>query len=255
MTLSTSNLQVDRGGRAILRGISFDLSSGERLTITGSNGAGKTTLAKAVLGILPRSSGAITIDGHLVGSPGWRPLRRRVGYVSQHAVQTDFPISVAEVVGIGLVIARPGRRDRREQIRRSLEMVGCAHLASAPYARLSGGEKQRVSIARCLCQNAGLLVLDEPTASLDPEGKEGIMSLIEETSRARGITVMLISHESAHFERPGWRRIALENGRLARDTGVPGVADRAGDPTSARGREDVAAGPEEATLGDQEAQA
>jgi zinc transport system ATP-binding protein len=224
VTLSVADLHVDRGGTAILRGISFDLSSGERLTVTGSNGAGKTTLAKAVLGVLPRSAGAITIDGHLVGSAGWRALRRRVGYVSQHAVQTDFPISVTEVVAIGLATAGLAGRERRRRITWALELAGCHYLASAPYARLSGGEKQRVSIARCLCQDARLLILDEPTASLDPGGKEAIINLIEETSEAQGITVLLISHESAHFERPGWGRIALENGRLVGEGRVPGGA-------------------------------
>lgn len=217
MTVAVSNLRVARGGREILHGLSFEVSSGELVTITGSNGAGKTTLIKTILGILPCSSGAVLVDGVAVGSPAWRAQRRRVGYVSQHAVQTDFPISVSEVVSIGLSTERPRRREKQERMDRAMELTGCLHLRDATYAPLSGGEKQRVSIARCLCQNPAVMVLDEPIASLDPEGKEAIVTLAEEVSAALGITVLLVSHEAGHFGRPGWRRIALENGRVLRD--------------------------------------
>jgi ABC-type Mn2+/Zn2+ transport system ATPase subunit len=215
MTVAVSNLRVERGGTEILHGISFEVSSGDLVTISGSNGAGKTTLIKAILGILPCSSGTVLVDGVAVGSSVWRAHRRRVGYVSQHAVQTDFPIFVSEVVSIGLAAERPGRREKHARIDRAMKLTGCYRLRSAPYARLSGGEKQRVSIARCLCQNPRVLVLDEPTASLDPEGKDGMITLLEEISSSLGITVLLVSHESAHFDRPGWRQIALKDGRLA----------------------------------------
>jgi ABC-type Mn2+/Zn2+ transport system ATPase subunit len=223
VTVAVSNLRVDRGGTEILHGVSFEVSSGDLVTITGSNGAGKTTLIKAILGILPYSSGTVLLDGVAVGSSVWRGHRRRVGYVSQHAVQTDFPISVSEVVSIGLSTERHSRRERHERMDRAMDLTGCLRLRKATYAPLSGGEKQRVSIARCLCQNPAVMVLDEPIASLDPEGKEAIVTLTEEVSASLGITVLLVSHESAHFGRSGWRRIALENGRIVSDTEARGA--------------------------------
>lgn len=223
MTVRASKVSVERGGREILHGVSFAVASGDLVTITGSNGAGKTTLIKAILGILPCSSGAVLVDGVAVGSSGWKAHRRRVGYVSQHAVQTDFPISVSEVVSIGLSTERHSRRKKKELMERAMALTGCFRLRNGTYAPLSGGEKQRVSIARCLCQDPAMMILDEPIASLDPEGKEAIVALTEELSASLGITVLLVSHESAHFGRSGWRRIALENGRVVGDTEALGA--------------------------------
>ncbi len=214
MRFSARDLHVSPGGVEILRGISFSIASGERVTITGSNGAGKTTLMKTILGILPVTTGEVSVDGVAVGSPEWRRMRRRVGYVSQHAVQTDFPIAVKEVVAIGCSVVPLSRAERHARMREAMERTGCFHLRRAAYARLSGGEKQRVSIARCLCQNPHALILDEPTASLDPEGKETLLALTEDISRTTGITVLMVTHESGHFERSGWRRISMAEGRL-----------------------------------------
>ncbi len=218
MTIAVSGLRVERSRVEILHRVSFAVASGELVTITGSNGAGKTTLIKAILGLLPYTAGEIAVDGALVGSAAWQKKRRSLAYVSQHAVQTDFPISVSEVVSIGLSTERPSRREKQRRMYRAMELTGCLHLRSATYAPLSGGEKQRVSIARCLCQNPAVMILDEPTASLDPEGKETILALTEEVSASLGITVLLVSHESAHFGRPGWRRLTMDNGHLVGDT-------------------------------------
>ena len=214
MIVSAENVHVRRGSAMILRDISFSIASGERVTVTGSNGAGKTTLLKALLGIIPADSGTICLDGTTLGSAPWRRLRHQAGYVSQQAVQTDFPISVAEVVGIGCIGAGLTRRERKVRIGASLERTGCAHLLHAPWAPLSGGEKQRVSIARCLCRQPRALLLDEPTASLDPEGKDSLLTLMDELSRREGITVIMVTHDSGHFSRPGWRRLTLAEGRL-----------------------------------------
>ncbi len=214
MTFSVEDLRVRRGSREILKGISFVVNPGERVTVTGSNGAGKTTLLKSLLGILPAESGTISLDGAVVGTAPWRRIRRNAGYVSQQAVHTDFPISVYEVVGIGCIGLGLSRGQRRERIGAVLEQTGCAHLLHAPWVRLSGGEKQRVSIARCLCHRPRALLLDEPTASLDPEGKESLLELTEELSRRDGITVIMVTHDSGHFDRRGWRRLVLEDGRL-----------------------------------------
>ncbi len=209
------DLTVDRGGVRVLHGISLAVARGERITITGSNGAGKTTLLSAILGLIPRAGGQLEVDGLEVGSRAWRRRRRMVGYVAQHAVQTDFPISASEVVAIGLSGAWHTRSARRARMAEAMRRTGCAGLASRSYSQLSGGQRQRISIARCLCQNPSILLLDEPTASLDPEGKETLLELAELLSEESGITVVMVSHESGYFDRPGWRRIALADGRIA----------------------------------------
>lgn len=214
MNFSVENLYARRGQAMILKDISFAVRSGERITITGSNGAGKTTLLKAMLGILPIESGTIRADDTTVGTAAWRRIRHRAGYVNQQAVHTDFPISVMEVVGIGCIGAGLSRRERRKRIDTSLEQTGSTHLLHAPWARLSGGEKQRVSIARCLCRQPQALLLDEPTASLDPQGKDSLLELTEKLSMRSGITVIMVTHDTGHFQRDGWRRLALEEGRL-----------------------------------------
>ncbi|TVR66149.1 MAG: ATP-binding cassette domain-containing protein [Spirochaetaceae bacterium] len=214
VTFVVEELRVRRGAATILEGVSFAVDSGERVTVTGSNGAGKTTLLKTLLGILPVDSGTIRVDGTPVGTSSWRRIRHRAGYVSQQAVHTDFPITVAEVVGIGCIGTGLSRAERRDRIRAGLEQTGCSHLLRASWSRLSGGEKQRVSIARCLCRQPRALLLDEPTSSLDPEGKEALLELAERLSAESGITVIMVTHDSGHFQRDGWRRLALAEGRL-----------------------------------------
>ena len=217
MTFTVENLTVRRGSAIVLEDISFSVRSGERIIVTGSNGAGKTTLLKTMLGILPRDSGTIRADDTTVGTAAWRRIRHQAGYVNQQAVHTDFPISVMEVVGIGCIGAGLSRTERRKRINTALEQTGSAHLRNAPWARLSGGEKQRVSIARCLCRQPRALLLDEPTASLDPGGKESLLELTESLATRGGITVIMVTHDSGHFQRDGWRRLALEEGHLLPD--------------------------------------
>ncbi|MFP4644067.1 MAG: metal ABC transporter ATP-binding protein [Spirochaetales bacterium] len=209
------NLSVDRAGVRVLHRVSLSIARGECVTITGPNGAGKTTLLAAILGLIPRADGKLEVSGLEVGSRAWRRRRRMVGYVSQHAVQTDFPVSVREVVAIGLSGSRLSRSAARARMDEAMRRTGCAGLASRPYGELSGGQRQRVSIARCLCQAPRTLLLDEPTASLDPEGKETLRELAEQLSSESGITVVMVSHESEYFDRPGWRRIELTGGRVS----------------------------------------
>lgn len=213
--LVVTALTVLRGETPILRDLSMAVLPGSRVMITGSNGAGKTTLLKAILGLIPVHSGTINIEGVPVGSAEWRRRRRITGYVNQHAVQSDFPISAWEVVAVGVSGTRLSRAARRQRIGAAMAATGCAELEHAPYTRLSGGEKQRVSIARCLCQHPRLLLLDEPTASLDPEGRDGFLNFLDELTRTRGLTAVMVSHEAVQFDRPGWTRLVLDAGRIS----------------------------------------
>ncbi len=204
---------VLRAGRCVLGPIDLTVLRGERLLVAGPNGAGKTTLLQALLGLLVPSSGAVSVLGMAVGSPAWHRERRRVGYVNQESVQTTLPITALEVVEIGLCAARR-TPDRGQRIRRAMERAGCAPLAPRSFRELSGGEKQRVSLARCLAQDPELVLLDEPAASLDPAAKDDLLRLLEQLNEESGLTVLMATHEAAHLEESAWPVLRLSDGRV-----------------------------------------
>ena len=213
--IEVEGLSVEKDGARILRDISLSVSCGERMIVAGPNGAGKTTLLKAILGLVRFRAGRIRVLGDEVGSREWARGRRRVGYVNQESVQVDFPISGREVVEIGVCSAPVARAQKRERIEAAMEAVGCTALSGRMYARLSGGEKQKLSLARCLCQDPRLLLLDEPTSSLDPVSRSELMELLKELNERRGITVVMVSHDAQVLSEPGWGLRRMEAGAFA----------------------------------------
>jgi zinc transport system ATP-binding protein len=123
--------------------------------------------------------------------------------VDQEAVRAELPITAWEVVEIG--VCRQPRRNRRATIARAMDLTGCAHLKDRLYASLSGGEKQKVSLSRCLSQQAEILILDEPTSSLDQASRRELMELIERLNEQRGITILMASHDLELLKRKNWR--------------------------------------------------
>jgi len=213
--LLVEDLIVTRDGAKILRGLSLEVGCAERVIIAGPNGAGKTTLLKTILGMLPKAAGRVSVLGAEVGSREWLRGRSRVGYVNQESVQVDFPISGREVVEIGTCSLPLGREERARLIDRAMRTAGCAHLQAKMFARLSGGEKQKLSLARCLCQDPRLLLLDEPTSSLDPRSRGELMGLLRSLNETRGLTVLMVSHDSQALSETGWRIERLEAGVFA----------------------------------------
>ncbi len=213
--LVIENLTVARDGTKILRGLSLRVGCAERLIIAGPNGAGKTTLLKSILGLIPKAAGRVSVLGAEVGSREWLRGRRRVGYVNQESVQVDFPISGREVVEIGTCSLPLGRQEKARLIDQAMTTAGCVHLQTKMYARLSGGEKQKLSLARCLCQDPQLLLLDEPTSSLDPQSRGELMDLLRSLNETRGLTVLMVSHDSQALTETGWRIERLEAGVFA----------------------------------------
>jgi len=208
-------LCLDREGTRILRDVSLRVACGERLIVSGPNGAGKTTLLKAILGMMKAAAGRILVLGQEVGSREWARGRGRIGYVNQESVQVDFPISAREVVEIGTATLGLSRADRRRRIEEAMVAVGCAHLQSRMYARLSGGEKQKLSLARCLCQDPQVLLLDEPTSSLDPRSRAELMDLLRGLNEERGITMVMVSHDAQVLSEPAWKIRHMEAGAFA----------------------------------------
>lgn len=183
-------------GPAILD-ISLTIDQGERLGILGPNGGGKSTLLKLAVGLLTGASGTIRVMGR---SPGEASRLGLIGYVPQRVrAELEFPLSVRQVVAMG---ASSGLspwaripRDRADQVDRAIELVGAADLTQRPIGRLSGGQLQRVMIARALARNPKVLVLDEPMVGIDVEGQRRFASLIERLSTELGLTIVIVSHD------------------------------------------------------------
>ena len=198
-------------GVPVLEEVSLEVAAGDVLAILGPNAGGKTTLLKLVLGLLRPDSGSVRVLG---GSP--LEARGRVGYVPQRAhFDLDFPIRVIDVVLMGRLAGRGvGRRLRsadRERARGALEQVEMRELADRPIGQLSGGQLQRVLIARALALEPELLLLDEPTASLDERIGRSIWELLEELSGR--MAVVLVSHDIGAISRYV-RSVACLNRRL-----------------------------------------
>ncbi len=180
-----------------LEEVTLKVAPGEFVAIIGPNGSGKTTLIKALLGLVRPVAGTVRIFGKPVSSldEDWT----RIGYVPQAAqIDLRFPLQVFDAVLMGRygqlgLIRRPGERDR-EAARKALNRVGMADLAQRPIGRLSGGQRQRILVARALATEPDLLLLDEPTTSVDVGATEGLFDLLEGLHR-EGITILVVSHD------------------------------------------------------------
>jgi zinc transport system ATP-binding protein len=198
--LSCRNVGFSYNGKAAVEGVSIDVLQGDCLCIVGENGSGKTTLMRGLLGLLTPDAGRIEFRGL---------KRAEVGYMPQQTVvQKDFPASVREVVLSGC-LNRHGFfpfYTRRDRVRadENLERLGIAAQARTAYRDLSGGQKQRVLLARALCSAGRLLMLDEPSAGLDPAMASGLYSLLEKLNRD-GMTLLMISHDLKNALRCGNR--------------------------------------------------
>lgn len=196
--IDLQNVSFAYDGREVLTNVSLQVASGDFLAIIGPNGGGKTTLIKLMLGLLSPASGTVQILGQ---DP--RRVRPAVGYVPQHAkAQACFPITVLEVTLLGLRQAKktfwakgwPGySQAEKSRAMDILGMVDMAGLAGCRFDTLSGGQKQRVLVARALISNPDLLLFDEPTSNIDPQGKICLFDLLSTLSQS--ITIVMVSHD------------------------------------------------------------
>ncbi len=200
--LSVRNLYCAYGSVDVLADVTFDVERGDYIGLAGPNGAGKTTLVKTVLGLSEKFKGSIRLFGQDLRSfDGWG----RIGYLSQRVTAFNplFPASVKEVVGLGLLSQKgfPRRFSRADEprISQALALMGISDLKDRPVSDLSGGQQQRVFLARALVSDPELLILDEPGTALDPLSREGFFELIKNLNRDKGITVVLITHDTAQI--------------------------------------------------------
>jgi ABC-type Mn2+/Zn2+ transport system ATPase subunit len=179
-------------GRAILAGVSFSVARGEFAALLGPNGAGKTTLLRGILGLIPVQAGEVVY--------GVDRRTRPPGYVPQRdALDAIVPLTAFEVVLMGTyarlrALRFVGRR-QRSLAGACLDRVGLGGIAREPFWALSGGQKQRVLIARALAAEPELLLLDEPTAGVDPGATTAIMDTLVSLNRDQGLTIVLVSHQ------------------------------------------------------------
>ena len=217
--LAVEDLSYGYRGHAVGRHISFSVDAGEVLCVLGRNGEGKSTLFKTVLGLLPPRAGAVRVDGEFTA--GWNPRRRALtfGYVPQSGGGA-FPFTVAELVLMARTahrgpFAAPSAADR-DAADKAIATLGIGHLAQREWLRISGGERQLALVARALAQEPRILVLDEPTASLDFGNQLRVLHAIRSLTEERGLAVLLSTHHPEQAFACADRVAVLAGGELLR---------------------------------------
>lgn len=220
--LQVESLAFGFPGRTVGRDVSFALAAGEVMCVLGPNGGGKTTLFRTVLGLLEPHGGTISVDSSSLKNLSRPEIARRVGYVPQgHSAYFAYTVREFALMGrtahVG-VFASPSRNDVAVA-ERALESLGIAHLAGRPVTEISGGERQLALVARALAQEPKLLVLDEPTASLDFGNQVRVLEKMSALA-ASGIAVLFSSHDPDHAFLCARRALLLVEGRVL-ETGTP----------------------------------
>jgi len=224
-SLSLSNVRVRRGGRTILEIDDLEIPAGAFVGVIGTNGAGKTTLLKTCAGLIKPTQGAVRIDEvDLVKLGPWArcKLRKRIGYIPQSAeYNADLPFTVREVVAMGRTSLKPllVRLDRQDYavVDRWIKALGLADRRDQTFRSLSGGEQQKVLIARAMAQEPEILMLDEPCANLDFNWKYQISEIVERLYRQTHVTVLMVSHETGVLPPACSRIVLFREGRIVAD--------------------------------------
>jgi iron complex transport system ATP-binding protein len=201
---------------SILHAVSFAVQTGEFFIMIGPNGSGKTTLMKILAGILP-TRGMLQVDGRPMEAFSGKDLARHIAFVPQQ-LPADFPFMVQDVVAMGRsphqgILGLTGDTDL-EIVERAMQFTHVTDLAHRRLARLSGGELQRVFIARALCQEPQIIFLDEPTAFLDMAHQIQVMDLLVRLKQEKQMTVVMISHDINLAAMYGERLLLLKQGRV-----------------------------------------
>jgi zinc transport system ATP-binding protein len=228
--LAVERLTVYREDYAAVQEVSFTLQAGTDMAIVGPNGAGKSSLIQALLGILPRQAGQVTILGQPLPRSGRWPtaLQSQIAYLPQSFMFDRYmPITVTELVGLGwdqLGWQVPwGRaRSRSVAVRQALSRVGAMHLRQKVISGLSGGEMKRVLLAYCLVQPRKLLILDEAPAGLDFQGEAEFYQLLYQLKQEQGWAILQVSHDLNMVRRNCDHVLCLN--RTLRCQGTPAVA-------------------------------
>ena len=217
MSLSVRDLWFAYKKTPVLSGVSFDVDAGELLAILGPNGVGKTTLFRCILGEQKRYSGTIELDGTNMRTLSARETAHRVAYIPQtHAMTFRFPVRDVVLMGTSHTLspfASPGKAQERTAME-ALEKLGIGTLKDRLFDTLSGGEQQLCYVARALAQQARILLMDEPTSSLDYGNQLRVLDVVKNLARY-GYTVLLSTHNPQHALWYADRVLALSDGSVA----------------------------------------
>ena len=209
----------DQDTREALSDVSLDVYEGEWLAVIGHNGSGKSTLAKMMNGLLEASSGEIYIDGQLLTEKTVYEARRKVGMVFQNPDNQFVGTTVEDDIAFGLENIGMPRDEMVQKINASLEMVRMTKFKEKEPARLSGGQKQRVAIAGMIALAPKVVILDEATSMLDPQGRFEVISTIQQLHKEKGITVISITHDLDEAAQAD--RVLLMEGGIVNRIGTP----------------------------------
>ena len=218
--LRVEDVVVRRGGQQLVSSVTFEASRGELVALMGPSGAGKTTVLRAVAGLDPIAAGTIEIDGLRLTSrrPGAaeaRALHRRVGMVFQFHHLFAHMSALQNVMLAPLHVLKQRRADAQRTAEALLTQLGVGHRGSALPGQLSGGEAQRVAIARALAMQPPVLLLDEPTASLDPARRGELAAALRQLT-ASGRTLLVATHDAEFARGCAHRVIVMDGGRIVR---------------------------------------
>ena len=222
------DLAVSYDGTPALQDISFDVQAGECLVITGLSGCGKSTLARVLMGVIPQTipakvSGTVEVGGMDVFSHPTTEVAKQVGAVFQNPRSHLFHLRVDDEIAFGPRNLGLPAEEVSARVDWALEAVGLNELRSRKPANLSGGQIQRVAIAAALAMHPTVMVLDEPTASLDVLGTQNVISTLEKLKQELGMTIILIEHRLAEVRRIADNVLVLHDGRMVAQGGFDEV--------------------------------
>ncbi|UCH23955.1 MAG: ABC transporter ATP-binding protein [Deltaproteobacteria bacterium] len=205
------------GDQPVIDHLSLSIQKGDFFIVIGPNGSGKTTLLKIISGLLKLQQGDLMILDRSLQSYTRKALAKKIAYVPQMA-SLDFPFTVMELVLMGrsphLGPLGLGQEKDVEMAKKAMAFTGVEHLSGRKLEELSGGEQQRVFIARAICQAPEVILLDEPTASLDLAHQVRIMDMMERLKKERNVTIVMVSHDVNLAAMYGERLLLLKQGRI-----------------------------------------
>ena len=207
-----------------LRDVSLSFHKHDFVGVIGPNGAGKTTLLTIINGLGRVRAGEVEILGQKAGCGRFRRLRQRIGYVPQHArVDPRAPVSCSEAVMMGRlgrigVLRRVTAKDS-QVVERMMKLTGIKHLSDRPVGQISGGERQKLALARALAQEPDVLLLDEPSANLDPLAVDEMKQLVVQAYRDFKLTVVMVTHQLEHLPEACSKVVMMKHGRIV-DSGT-----------------------------------
>lgn len=221
--LKVQDLRAGYGDKEVVHGVSFEIPRGQFVCVIGANGCGKSTVLRNLLGLVKPFGGTVQIEGKSIDDMDERERAQHFAYIPQ-AHTPPFPFKVSDVVILGRTpyltgIATSASEHDQVIAYQALQQLSIEHLADKVYTELSGGQQQLVLIARALAQQPDLLVMDEPTASLDFGNQQLVLSCVYKLSRA-GMSVLMVTHDPDHALFCSDRVIMMEAGTIIGD-GAP----------------------------------